>query len=157
MNRKEEIIMETMISLNEYLEQYQSLAVGGLKGSIMDIENSIQGYIVFVLNSEGIEVEFGLTEVEAEEWLGNCKGECLYISGIKLVGSRIVGNFKNTSDLDVLMEYKGELREDVVFNILNSSPMMFEDTDWNTVEVDINPIKAEKTGTIDEWLEHNYL
>lgn len=47
----------------------------------------------------------------------------------------------------IKLEHKGSAREDTVFNILHE-----EHFEVNNVLVDINPIKATCSGTIDEYL-----
>lgn len=66
---------------------------------------------------------------------------------ICLYGSRLNGNFTCDSDLDVLVEYRGTAREDDIFNLLHS-----QDYFLNGMLLDINPIKADKSGTIQEYL-----
>ena len=67
---------------------------------------------------------------------------------VVFIGSRVRGDADNDSDLDVLLEFKGGEREDDMFSMLNEEPISV-----NGIEFDINPIKAEKSGTITEWLE----
>ena len=62
-------------------------------------------------------------------------------------GSRINGRAEKDSDLDILLEYKGSAREDTVFNVLHDTPIYLQG-----IVVDINPIKAECSGTIEEYL-----
>ena len=74
------------------------------------------------------------------------------IVDMRVIGSRVVGNHDEDSDLDVLLEYKGKAREDGLFNILN------DDEDQLFIEgipVDINPITEAKSGTIAEFLARN--
>lgn len=62
-------------------------------------------------------------------------------------GSRTNGRADKDLDLDILLEYKGSAREDTVFNILHDTPIFLQG-----IVVDINPIKAECSGTIEEYL-----
>lgn len=77
------------------------------------------------------------------------------IIGIQLIGSRTKGTNKESSDLDVLIEYNNsDLKEDNLFNLLNEieEPLII-----NGVRVDFNPITEERSGyTIKSWLEENY-
>ena len=57
------------------------------------------------------------------------------IIDIELYGSRIKESARKDSDLDILLEYKGNIREDDLFNILNDDPLYIDD-----IKVDINPI-----------------
>ncbi len=68
------------------------------------------------------------------------------IIDVKLNGSRVKGLAKDDSDLDVVLEFKGNIREDDLFNILNSDPLVI-----GNVVVDINPITESKTGTIEQY------
>lgn len=63
-------------------------------------------------------------------------------------GSRANGRAHEDSDLDILLEYKGNAREDTVFNVLHDTPIYIQG-----IIVDINPIKAECSGTIDEYMK----
>lgn len=67
---------------------------------------------------------------------------------LRAYGSRINGRAHEDSDLDILLEYEGSAREDTVFNVLHETPIYIQG-----IEVDINPIKAECSGTIDEYLK----
>ena len=77
------------------------------------------------------------------------------IVDMKIIGSRVNGNSGSDSDLDVLLEFKGDAREDSLFNILNDD----EEEDGRLyiegIPVDINPITEGKSGTIREFLERN--
>ena len=57
------------------------------------------------------------------------------IIDIVLYGSRTKESARKDSDLDILLEYKGNIREDDLFNILNDDPLYIDD-----IKVDINPI-----------------
>lgn len=53
----------------------------------------------------------------------------------------------DNSDIDVVVEYEGEIREDVLFNYLHE-----EDFSLCGLNVDINPITEAKTGTLETYL-----
>ncbi len=72
------------------------------------------------------------------------------IKDIEITGSRSKGVGKKTSDLDVLLEYTGNAREDDLFNALNREHLKIDG-----VKVDINPITEDRSGTIDEYLKFN--
>ena len=57
------------------------------------------------------------------------------IIDIELYGSRTKEAAREDSDLDILLEYKGNIREDDLFNILNDDSLYIDD-----IKVDINPI-----------------
>ena len=49
--------------------------------------------------------------------------------------------------MDVVIEYQGEIREDVFFDMLHENGLSV-----GGMMVDINPITAEKSGSIEEYL-----
>lgn len=65
------------------------------------------------------------------------------IVDIKIIGSMVYGTNKSNSDLDLLVEYEGDIREDDLFSFANDDKIYI-----NGVKVDINPIKQSKTGNI---------
>lgn len=69
------------------------------------------------------------------------------IRGVILSGSRCRGLEKPHSDLDVVVEYIGEEREDDMFNLFHEDKFSI-----GGIKVDINPITAYKTGTLEEYL-----
>lgn len=64
--------------------------------------------------------------------------ESVEIVDIALYGSRVYGGFLPTSDLDIVVEYVGKMREDDFFNILHDEENILTIDD---ILVDINPIK----------------
>lgn len=62
---------------------------------------------------------------------------------ICLVGSRVSNQNRSGSDLDVAIQYKGNIREDDVFHMLNSEPLFIDD-----VRVDFIPYLQEKGNAI---------
>lgn len=69
------------------------------------------------------------------------------VVGVVVSGSRCRGIEKVGSDLDVVLEYKGSIREDNFFDILHEDEM-----EIGGVKVDINPITEGKTGTLESYL-----
>ena len=69
------------------------------------------------------------------------------IEDVIVSGSRCRGLENNDSDLDVVVSYSGDEREDTFFNALHDEMVLF-----GTVELDINPINTEQTGTLGEYL-----
>lgn len=65
-------------------------------------------------------------------------------------GSRGRGTARPDSDLDIVVEYEGDIREDDLFSILNEEPMYIDD-----IQVDINPITASDTGTLADYMERS--
>ena len=68
------------------------------------------------------------------------------IIDIVLYGSRTKESARKDSDLDILLEYKGNIREDDLFNILNDDSLYIDD-----IKVDINPITGR---TIKEYMKN---
>lgn len=69
------------------------------------------------------------------------------IRGVVLSGSRCRGLEGKQSDLDVVVEYVGNEREDDMFNLLHEDKFSIDG-----VKIDINPITAYKTGSLEEYL-----
>ena len=69
------------------------------------------------------------------------------IRGVVLSGSRCRGLEKQHSDLDVVVEYDGDEREDDMFNLFHQDKFSI-----GGIRVDINPISKYKTGTLEEYL-----
>ena len=106
--------------INE-LEQKLSKIQGLENYSEEEIKNNIDRYIKQKLEENGIDPR----DIE--------------IVDSNIHGSRKRGNAKADSDLDVVVQYNGDLREDDLFNILNNNGddnLYFDD-----IRVDINPIK----------------
>jgi len=76
----------------------------------------------------------------------------LEIVGMKVIGSRTKGKAREDSDLDVLLEFKGDMSEDGLFNVLNDEENRLY---IEGIPVDINPITQGKGGTIEQWLKRN--
>lgn len=91
-----------------------------------DIEETVLTYAQSAAEEAGYEVE---------------------IRAARVYGSRTAGIEKDGSDVDVVLEFQGEIREDTFFNLLHEDGLMLAG-----MPVDINPITAERTGTIEEFL-----
>ena len=90
-------------------------------------------------------------EVEAD--LRDLNGEWHFrVKQITLIGSRTRAAARDDSDLDVLVEYEGDMKEDTVFNILHEDPLYVDG-----ILIDINPIRKEESGTTEEWLKKSEL
>lgn len=64
-----------------------------------------------------------------------------------VVGSRCRGLEQDGSDLDVVVELSTDEREDVLFDTFNEDGLRI-----GGIKVDINPITAERTGTLETYL-----
>ncbi len=67
--------------------------------------------------------------------------------GLSVIGSRCRGVEHDGSDLDIVAEYRGDIREDDLFGILHEDGLQI-----GGKEVDINPITETKTGTLASYL-----
>lgn len=76
------------------------------------------------------------------EWGADAK-----LLGLAVIGSRCRGVEHGGSDLDIVAEYQGDIREDDLFGILHEDGLQI-----GGIEVDINPIKEAKTGTLASYL-----
>lgn len=74
------------------------------------------------------------------------------VKGIEIHGSRARGTAKVNSDLDVVVEYAGDVREDTLFNILNDVENQLE---IEGIKVDINPITENDTGTLKDYMKRS--
>lgn len=91
-----------------------------------NIENSVRDFISETFENNNIEAEIG---------------------NVIVSGSRSRGLENANSDIDIVAEIRSELKEDALFNILNEDKMEIDG-----ITVDINPIRAEETGTLDNYL-----
>ena len=94
----------------------------------------------------------GATEIEemVEEYVNAKLSENDFdatVRGVVISGSRCRGLEGKSSDLDVVVEYIGDEREDDMFNLLHEDKYSI-----GGVKVDINPITEYKTGTLEEYL-----
>ena len=73
---------------------------------------------------------------------------------VELLGARVYGSrtrkglYHEGSDIDVVVSYSDNLKEDAFFNALHEDGLKIAG-----IPVDINPISTEKTGTLEEYLE----
>lgn len=104
--------------------KFNSVAFNGLLPR--DIECSVREDIQNIFNSN---------EIEAQ------------IVDLAIVGSRCRGLENDNSDLDIAVEFAGDIKEDALFNIIHEEIITI-----GSVNVDINPIRAEETGTLEEYL-----
>lgn len=71
------------------------------------------------------------------------------VIGVEIHGSRGRGDARPDSDLDVVVEYEGDMKEDAMFNLLNEDALRIDG-----VRVDVNPIRKQETGTLQEYQEY---
>lgn len=72
-------------------------------------------------------------------WNSGHSDDDIKLTDIRLHGSRLRNQAKQESDLDAVVEYDGDIREDDFFSILNDEDPLYIDD----VRVDINPIKTD--------------
>lgn len=92
------------------------------------------------------------TEIEelVEEYVNAKLNENDFVASLRdlvLTGSRCRGLEGKHSDLDVVVEYVGDEREDDMFNLLHEDKFTI-----GGVKIDINLITANETGTLEEYL-----
>lgn len=106
--------------------------VQGLEGYSRDeIKSIVTDYINDVMRNHDIDAE---------------------IIGIDIHGSRNRHDARRDSDLDVVVEYSGDIREDDMFNALNGE----EDAlSIEGIKVDINPIRKEETGNLQDYMKRS--
>lgn len=107
-----------------------------------NLDKPIQGFDGYT-RDEVLDVVRG----HVEEMLAE-SGTDAEIVGMDIHGSRIRGDAKEDSDLDVVVEYRGSESEDSMFNLLNGEHLKIEG-----ISVDINPIRADKTGTLEKYMK----
>lgn len=66
---------------------------------------------------------------------------------VVLTGSRCRGLEHDSSDLDFVVSFSGQMREDALFDILNEGGLEIEG-----MKVDFNPIMERESGILDEYL-----
>lgn len=91
----------------------------------------------------------GMVEQRVEE-IASDWNEDIEVVDVRLHGSRVRGDNRDDSDIDVVVEYKGDVREDDMFNELNAEPLKFEG-----ISIDVNPINAEESETMGEYMKRS--
>ncbi len=92
----------------------------------VEVENIVKDFVQRVFEENGVTAEIGSAAV---------------------TGSRSRGLEKADSDIDVVIEIDSDLREDALFNIIHDEELTLEG-----YTIDINPIKADETGTLETYL-----
>ena len=109
---------------------------------LSEMKSRIQGLESYSEEELIQQVRLKTEQVESELGPGEFR-----VKQITIIGSRTRSAARPDSDLDVLVEYEGRLKEYAVFNILHEDPLYIEG-----ILIDINPIRAEESGTTEEWL-----
>lgn len=93
----------------------------------VEVENIVKDFVQRVFEENGVDAQ---------------------IHGAAVTGSRSRGLEKvDFSDVDVVIEIDSDLKEDALFNIIHGEALTLEG-----YTIDINPIKADETGTLETYL-----
>lgn len=92
----------------------------------IEIENMVKDFVQKIFEENGINAD---------------------IHGAAVTGSRSRGLENADSDIDVVIEVDSDLKEDALFNIIHD-----EEFTLSGYTIDINPIKADETGTLETYL-----
>lgn len=76
------------------------------------------------------------------------EGRRVQLVGCALSGSRCRGLESEGSDIDVVLEYRGDMKEYCLFNLLNGENQL----KIGSIPVDIDPIRKEESGTLGIYL-----
>ncbi len=117
---------------------YQSRAVMEFKAKTEDYFQPING--MSAIEIEELVEEYVATKLAEYDFDAE-------VRGVVISGSRCRGLEGKHSDLDVVVEYIGDEREDDMFNLLHEDRFSI-----GGVKVDINPINEYRTGTLEEYL-----
>ena len=97
----------------------------------------------------------GLKPKEIEEFVNNHVQEIIStynldveIEDVVVSGSRCRGLEREDSDIDVVVYFSGDVREDDFFNILHEEGIIMGE-----VQLDINPVSREENGSLSEYLK----
>ncbi|WP_288533598.1 LPD25 domain-containing protein [uncultured Ruminococcus sp.] len=142
-----EIRESSNITVSQFdLEQYQSIAAmqeapaASENDSLTEIAEAIQADLELICR----EYEIPVT-----------------LKNIVVYGSRSKGYEHEGSDLDILVEYEGDFREDELFALFHDAENPLQ---YQGIPIDVNPIRTEESGTIrtylpaaDAFLEHKHM
>lgn len=113
------------------------------------------GYVINPLANKEVQGLEGYSSQEIKEIVESYVNEKfgyednpILVKGIEVYGSRSRGTANEGSDLDVVVEYEGDWKEDSVFNILHEEALTIDG-----VKVDINPITKGESGTLMQYME----
>lgn len=67
-------------------------------------------------------------------------------------GSRVFGNPRENSDLDVVVYYKGNMKEDALYNIFHDEEYK-DQFIYDDIIIDVNPIRDQETGSLKEYIK----
>lgn len=93
-----------------------------------EIEDIAREHIKRIIFEEGLDEEIGIID-------------------LALHGSRSRGLEHDESDVDIVVELESDWSEDALFNLIAEEPLLI-----GGIPVDINPITAHKSGSLDDYL-----
>lgn len=126
--------------LTDILDYYENLM--NLNGET--IHKEVQGLEYYGKRSLK---NYILDEITEKFVIGFEGDEITRVNDLEIHGSRGRGTARPDSDLDVVVEYEGTLREDDAFNFLNEDPLIYDG-----IKVDVNPIRKQETGTLQDYM-----
>lgn len=126
--------------LTDILDYYENLM--NLNGET--IHKEVQGLEYYGKRSLK---NYILEEITEKFVIGFEGDEITRVKDLEIHGSRGRGTARPDSDLDVVVEYEGSLREDDAFNFLNEDPLIYDG-----IKVDVNPIRKQETGTLQDYM-----
>ena len=112
----------------------------------------ISGKPIQGLEGRSEEEVLAIVRDHIEEVLSDEGVDGVTLKGMALHGSRLRGDAKEGSDLDVVVEFDGDMREDDMFNMLNADSNRLS---IDGISVDINPIREDKSGTLERYMERS--
>lgn len=118
--------------------QTSNMAIADFRAKTAELYNPIGKYSpedIEDIAKSFAEVVFSDNEIEAT------------VGNVILTGSRSRGLETDRSDIDVVIEVDFLIKEDSLFNVLHEELL-----DIDGITVDINPIRAEETGTLETYL-----
>ena len=110
------------------LRSEKEIELNGNMWYISDIISSIKADIENIIEENDLDVE---------------------IEDIELIGSYTRGENTPSSDLDVLVQYSGDISDDSLFNIISEYNL-----ELDGIKVDVNPINSAKD-SIEDFKERN--
>ena len=116
------------------------------KKIIADFREKTEKYFNPVEGMNAAEVEERVRKYLMNTTIG--QNLLIQIGEVVVYGSRCRGTEKTDSDIDIVFEYKGDIREDDLFNLFHEDRFSV-----GIHKVDINPIKEDKSGNIAEFLQ----
>lgn len=143
MENNNEYLNRIIKKLWSELEAKQDEIVGSEPGVVSDFRKKTDEMFHRIDGMGASEIEEIVSDyVQSKIDENNLEAE---VVGVVVSGSRCRGIEKAGSDLDVVLEYKGNVREDAFFDILHEDGM-----EIGGVKVDINPITEGKSGSLSE-------